>query len=98
MTTPDRSAGERLEIRVTGRVQGVAFRWHTQQQARRLGLVGQVRNRVDGSVTIVAEGERAALEALADWALRGPDSARVDSRDMTWSTAEGRFADFRITG
>ncbi|MFH1843101.1 MAG: acylphosphatase, partial [bacterium] len=48
----------RLEIRIRGRVQGVAYRWHTLQQAQRLGVTGTVRNRPDGSVRIVAEGNR----------------------------------------
>lgn len=89
---------ERVEIRVTGRVQGVAFRWHTQRQATRLGLTGWVRNEPDGSVSLVAEGERSALEALADWTLQGPDAARVDHREMKWAAAVGGFSDFRIAG
>lgn len=88
----------RLTIRVTGRVQGVAFRWHTRELARTLGVVGQVRNLPDGSVVILAEGESAALDVLAEWALRGPDQARVESREVNWSAAEGNFNDFRIAG
>jgi acylphosphatase len=89
---------ERLEIRIYGRVQGVAFRWYTQKKARSLGLNGWVRNRVDGSVSIVAEGARPALEVLADWAARGPDRAHVDRREITWADATGNFEDFLITG
>ncbi len=89
---------DRIEIRVTGRVQGVAFRWYTQSKAQSLDLAGWVRNQPDGSVRIVAEGPRAALEALAGWAATGPDHARVDGHQVHWAEATGKFADFLITG
>ena len=98
MTERELSERLRVEIRVTGRVQGVAFRWHTRQQACKLGLVGSVRNLADGAVVIIAEGERSALETLCDWASGGPDHARVDSREVAWARAEATFTDFRITG
>jgi acylphosphatase len=88
----------RLEMRIRGRVQGVAFRWHARSEARRLGLVGRVRNRPDGTVLLVAEGERAVLERLASWAARGPDHARVDGCDRHWSDAAGQWRDFGIDG
>jgi len=90
--------GRRLEIVVRGRVQGVAFRWHAQREARSLGLRGWVRNQPDGSVRIVAEGDDTALERLALWAQHGPTHARVDERRIHWSDATGGFADFDITG
>jgi acylphosphatase len=89
---------ERVEITVRGRVQGVAFRWYTSRKAQALGLTGWVRNRPDGSVQILAEGPRPDLEALCDWVARGPDHARVDHREIAWSMAADKFADFRITG
>lgn len=87
---------ERLELRIRGRVQGVAFRWHARAAARRLGLTGWVRNEQDGSVRVVAEGDRGALEALADWAARGPDHAHVSGRELIWSEATGREQTFDI--
>ncbi len=89
---------DRLDITVTGRVQGVAFRWYTVQEARRLGLVGWVRNRPDGSVRVVAEGERRVLEALLRWAENGPDRARVDGCHATWQQPTGGFDTFQVTG
>jgi acylphosphatase len=89
---------ERLELRITGRVQGVGFRWHAREVALRLGLTGWVRNRVDGSVQVVAEGAREGLTALAGWAARGPTGARVDACDAVWSEAAGTMDEFRITG
>ena len=67
-----------VQVRVTGRVQGVAFRWHTEQRARELGVAGWVRNEVDGSVLLHAEGAEADVDALVDWCRTGPPSARVE--------------------
>ena len=71
-------------MRVVGRVQGVWFRGSTQEQARRLGLVGWVRNRSDGSVELEAQGEATALDSLVSWCHHGPASARV--RELTRKT------------
>ena len=89
---------ERLELRVFGRVQGVAFRWYAREKARELGLTGWVRNRPDGSVRLVAEGDRAGLEALETWTRRGPDRARVERIETDWQDPTGSMEDFRITG
>lgn len=67
-----------IQARVTGRVQGVAFRWHTEERARELGVAGWVRNEVDGSVLLHAEGDAAAVDALVEWCRTGPPSARVE--------------------
>ena len=89
---------KRLELQITGRVQGVAFRHYACRQARALGLTGWVRNQADGSVRLVAEGEPAVLENLLVWAGRGPDHARVDLVVPFWSEAAGTFTSFEITG
>jgi acylphosphatase len=65
-------------LTISGRVQGVGFRWALRAQASALGLAGWVRNRRDGSVEAVLGGPPAALEALIAWAQRGPPGARVD--------------------
>jgi acylphosphatase len=66
-----------IQARVSGRVQGVSFRWYAQEQARALGVRGWVRNEPDGSVLLHAEGDDAAVDALVEWCRRGPSSARV---------------------
>jgi acylphosphatase len=63
---------------VSGRVQGVYFRASTRERALALGLDGHARNLADGSVEVIAAGEAAALEALAEWLQHGPPAARVE--------------------
>lgn len=63
---------------VTGRVQGVGFRAFTRGHARELGVDGWVRNRIDGSVELVAAGSRDAVAALIDRLHQGPPASRVD--------------------
>lgn len=76
--TASTQMGARAHLRVTGQVQGVFFRANTVQRARQLELRGWVRNAADGSVEAVAEGDRAAIEALLAWCEHGPPRARVD--------------------
>ncbi len=66
-----------LRARVTGRVQGVGFRWSAVNEARRLGLRGRVRNAADGSVEVEAEGDAGALAEFFAWLRRGPSGAWV---------------------
>ena len=68
-----------VQARVTGRVQGVSFRWYTQEQAQRLGVTGWVRNEPDGSVALHAEGAADAVDALVEWCRTGPSLARVSN-------------------
>jgi acylphosphatase len=79
-------------LRITGRVQGVGYRWNMTLEARRLGLAGWVRNRLDGSVEAVVCGPVVAVQALVDWAQRGPSGARVDGVEVT--EAAGTFEGF----
>ena len=65
------------QIRVRGRVQGVGFRYSLRDAAERLALAGWVRNRSDGSVEALLQGEAAAVDALIAWAHRGPRAAQV---------------------
>lgn len=81
---------------VSGRVQGVGFRYYTAAQAQRLGVRGWVRNERDGSVTVVCEGKRAAVRAMLDWLKEGPPSARVDHVDARESEYRGQFRSFSI--
>ena len=66
-----------VQARVVGRVQGVSFRWYTEERARALGVTGWVRNEPDGSVLLHAEGDDDAVDALVEWCRTGPSAARV---------------------
>jgi acylphosphatase len=91
------SAGRaRLKALVYGHVQGVGFRFFVERQAVSLGIVGYTRNLRDGSVEVVAEGPRPALEALLSQLGRGPRSARVDRVVADWSEATGEFDGFSV--
>jgi acylphosphatase len=65
-------------VRVTGRVQGVGFRWFVRERAHQLGLAGWIRNRPDGSVELVVSGDDPAAEQLLAEVRRGPPHARVE--------------------
>jgi acylphosphatase len=89
---------ERLHGIVHGDVQGVGYRYFLMREARRLGLRGWVRNRDDGTVEFVAEGDRRDLERLEQAAEQGPRMARVDRVDVRWSAAAGGLGAFDLTG
>ena len=87
---------ERLEAVIRGRVQGVGFRWFVTTEGQHLGLSGWVANRNDGSVHLVAEGERADLDRLAERLSIGPAGARVDDVRLRWLPAAGMPQGFTV--
>ncbi|TVQ35021.1 MAG: acylphosphatase [Wenzhouxiangella sp.] len=90
---------ERRRWLIEGRVQGVFFRESTRRQAEPLGLSGYAINLPDGRVEVVAEGESAALDTLADWLRAGPPAARVDKLAEADLTDAGDFDPGRfVTG
>lgn len=78
-----------LHALVTGRVQGVAFRQHTDTQAQRLDLDGWVRNLSGGQVEVVMEGEEAAVRELCDWLKHGPTTAEVTDLELSEQPLQG---------
>lgn len=74
---------------VTGRVQGVSFRYYTQERASELGVNGWVRNEPDGSVALHAEGEPEAVDALVEWCRTGPTTAMVRNVAVRAATETG---------
>jgi acylphosphatase len=86
----------RVSMLISGLVQGVNFRYHTFEEARRLGVSGWVRNLLDGRVEVLAEGERAALESFVAWCRRGPRHARVDGVELSWHPYAGDLEPFAI--
>lgn len=83
-------------IKIYGRVQGVFFRDAARRRAKKLGLVGFVRNESDGGVAILAEGEDENLKQLVDWCYNGSMLARVDKVEVKWEEAKGEFKKFEI--
>jgi acylphosphatase len=67
---------------VSGRVQGVFYRKSAQQRARELGVTGHARNRVDGSVEVLAVGEAAAIEAFVAWLWQGSSISLVTAVEV----------------
>ena len=86
----------RVRVGVEGRVQGVYFRAHTQDMALSLGLNGWVKNRMDGSVEALFEGDRDRVEQMIQWCHRGPSHARVAAVHLTWEDYTGEFNEFSI--
>jgi acylphosphatase len=78
-----------------GWVQGVGFRYTATHLASAHAVTGCVRNRVDGSVELVAEGERAEVEAFLD-AVSARMADYIAGSEVTWGPATGGFRDFRI--
>lgn len=87
----------RLHAIVTGRVQGVGFRYFVLDQGQRLGLMGWVRNLRDGRVEVVAEGDPTRLQELMVELRRGPRGAYVDDMSVEMLPATGEFDAFRIS-
>jgi acylphosphatase len=82
---------------ITGRVQGVFFRVETQRAARSHGVNGWVRNKTDGSVEAVFEGDEANVKAMLVWCQEGPPHAHVSHVDVTWQDYTGEFETFQVT-
>ncbi len=85
-----------IHCKVTGRVQMVMFRDFVKRGASGLGLFGTVRNLSDGSVEVIAQGEKEKLEKLIEKLRGGSIFARVDNVHVKWKEAETHFNNFTI--
>ena len=90
MTTPVRA------YRITGRVQGVGFRWFTSRVAKELDISGTVQNHPDGSVRVHAKGAPVLLDQLETTIGRGPAAARVEAVESMEPSQEVKTDGFRI--
>ena len=86
----------RAMVRVEGFVQGVFYRYSTQQKAQELGVSGWVRNLWDGNVECLLEGDRNKVEALIEWCHQGPRGARVEKVTTHWEEYKGDIKGFSI--
>ena len=87
---------KRVHVKISGRVQGVAFRYRTQSQADSLGLKGWVRNLSDGRVEAVFEGELKKVEEMVAWCQRGPLGAHVTEVEIVREPYQGEYHHFAI--
>jgi acylphosphatase len=83
-------------LNISGRVQGVYFRVYAQKEAQALNLAGYVKNEKDGSVTIVAQGNRESLSKIFEWAKKGPSMAYVKKVKMSFRDSEESYSNFSI--
>jgi acylphosphatase len=86
----------RALIILSGRVQGVAFRYYAREVASRLGVKGWIKNLVSGEVEIVLEGKRKEVEKMIEWCREGPPLAMVESIEINWLPYSGEFNQFQI--
>jgi acylphosphatase len=88
----------RVHAIISGRVQGVFFRMETKQAAQRLDVFGWVRNRRDGAVEAVFEGQKSRVDAILDWCRQGPANALVTDVDAQLEaiSGDGEFDEFKI--
>lgn len=84
------------EIKVTGRVQGVGFRYFTQKQAALFDLTGWVKNTPSGGVLVMAQGEKAVLDTFVDYLRIGPPLSRVSNVTVAEIRITENFSDFRV--
>jgi acylphosphatase len=82
-------------ITVSGKVQNVGFRFYTARTALEFGIAGFVKNELDGTVYIEAEGEATALDSFTEWCRRGPEWARVDRFEVQEQPVMG-FKGFNV--
>jgi len=87
---------KRAHIFISGRVQGVFFRYSARRKALQLGLTGWVRNLSDGRVEAVFEGGEPILQEMLSWAKHGPALAKVEDLKIIFEEHRGQFRDFEI--
>ncbi len=87
---------KRAHVFISGRVQGVFFRGSTQDQAYKLGIHGWVKNRWNGQVEAVFEGDEEAVQKLISWVHHGPPGAVVEDVKIEWEEYSGEFTTFSV--
>jgi acylphosphatase len=85
-----------VQLTVSGRVQGVGYRYSACQKAARLKLSGWVKNLYNGDVEIFAEGRREDIQALVQWAAQGPPGARVSGVKTNYQPYQGFYTRFTV--
>lgn len=89
-------ADSRAHTYISGRVQGVSFRYYTYHEALKHGLHGWVRNLMDGRVEAVFEGEKEAIEKVLEWSQSGPPAAKVENVEVKWEEPSDSLTGFKV--
>ena len=87
----------RVQLTVSGLVQGVCYRMYAANEATQLDIKGWVRNLPDGDVELLVEGNETAVASFVEWCRQGPSFARVDGVEKEYSDCLDEFKEFRIT-
>lgn len=87
---------KRINVIISGNVQGVFFRANTKDRADKLGLKGYVRNLPDGSVEAVFEGKESDIKKILEFCRKGPPGAKVENVEVKEETYKGEFDSFEI--
>jgi len=93
---PDDKESISVRLLVTGKVQGVYFRFNIQQVAMKNSVVGWVRNLPDGNVEALLEGNKEDVNQVVRWSKIGPENARVDEVKIDYGQYTGEYKDFII--
>lgn len=83
-------------ILIEGRLQGINFRFQTQDKAKQLGLVGFVRTLADGRIEIEAQGDKDSLEALLEWCQQEPHGSHIKSILFRYDQVTKSYTDFNV--
>lgn len=87
---------KRVRATIEGRVQGVNFRMETTRAAARIGVYGWVRNKSDGNVEALIEGDASRVDQMLDWCRKGPPVASVTNVEVAEEPYSGEFSDFSV--
>ena len=87
---------KQAHVFISGKVQGVGYRYFVKSNARKLGLAGWVRNVEDGGVEAVFQGEETVIEKMIAFCRQGPFLAEVENIGFEWEEAEEPYSDFTI--
>ncbi len=85
------------KVLISGRVQGVFFRMETKQAAERFDITGWVKNRNDGTVEALFEGQKENIDQILKWCEKGPPLSKVNHVGLTHQKYSGQFKTFKIT-
>ena len=87
----------RAHVIISGKVQGVCYRMETQHAAEQAGVSGWVKNRFDGTVEAVFEGEKEQVDQIIEWCRKGPPLSSVSNVSIRWESFTDEFPGFEIT-